>query len=133
MQELNLKAIDFNTRKLLFYATSEKNVDRECELYQLSPARKLYGFFFEGNIIGCIGIEFNDAGGCEIKHLAVSPKHRGEGVGSKMIRFIQERHSLTSIFAETDQDAVNFYKKIGFVITSLGEKYPGVERFRCKL
>jgi hypothetical protein len=30
-------------------------------------------------------------------------------------------------------NAVNFYRNIGFEITSLGEKYPGVERFQCIL
>jgi len=49
-----------------------------------------------------------------------------------MIDFIIEKHSLSMISTETDQDAVNFYNKIGFSITSLGEKYPGVERFWCE-
>ena len=35
--------------------------------------------------------------------------------------------------AETDIEAVDFYKKIGFQTVSLGEKYPGVERFKCTL
>ena len=34
--------------------------------------------------------------------------------------------------AETDKDAVDFYRKLGFSVTSLGEKYPGVERFHCE-
>ena len=33
----------------------------------------------------------------------------------------------------TDDEAVEFYKKIGFQVKSLGEKYPGVERFCCYL
>ena len=33
--------------------------------------------------------------------------------------------------AETDADAVGFYARVGFTITSLGHVYPGVERFRC--
>lgn len=35
------------------------------------------------------------------------------------------------VIAETDEEAVNFYRSIGFEVYSLGEKYPGVERFRC--
>ena len=38
-------------------------------------------------------------------------------------------HQLTYIEAETDKEAVEFYKKIGFQVKSLGEKYPGIERF----
>ena len=78
-------------------------------------------------------IEFLGLNRCEIKHIAVSPNHRGQGIGSKMISIIKVKHSLTFVFAETDKDAVNFYKNCGFKITSLGEKYPGVERFQCIL
>jgi len=40
---------------------------------------------------------------------------------------------LTYLEAETDAEAVKFYKKMGFQIQSLGEKYPGIERFHCYL
>ncbi|TFD94546.1 N-acetyltransferase [Jeotgalibacillus sp. R-1-5s-1] len=93
--------------------------------------QQLFGFMKEGNIIGCIGVEIN-LSRCEIKHIAVCPKERGYGIGSKMINFLLERYSFTSILAETDIDAVEFYRNFGFKITSLGEKYPGVERFQCE-
>jgi len=34
---------------------------------------------------------------------------------------------------ELAKEAVNFYEKCGFKITSLGEKYPGIVRFKCIL
>lgn len=37
------------------------------------------------------------------------------------------------IVDETDKDAVGFYSANHFVITSLGEKYPGIERLRLHL
>lgn len=74
-----------------------------------------------------------EANQCEIKHIAVSPAYRGKGIGREMIRYVEEHHAFSSIYAETDQEAVLFYKNIGFHITSLGEKYPGVERFGCLL
>lgn len=49
-----------------------------------------------------------------------------------MIKFVCDKHLLCFIFAETDNDAVGFYRSYGFEVTSLGEKYPGVERFLCK-
>ncbi|MGM7681328.1 GNAT family N-acetyltransferase [Cytobacillus sp. Hm23] len=133
MKEINSNIIQPSIRELLSYATSIENVDREYELYFLSPVRRLYGYDFEDNVIGCIGIEFLGSKSGEIKHIAVSTKHRGEGIGSKMISFIRDKHSLSVIYAETDKDAVNFYKNYGFNIISLGEKYPGVERFQCIL
>lgn len=47
-----------------------------------------------------------------------------------MIHFIASKYP--SIVAETDDEAVDFYRRYGFFITSLGEKYPGVERFLCQ-
>ncbi len=38
---------------------------------------------------------------------------------------------VVTLVAETDRDTLNFYQKNGFVVISLGEKYPGVERFKC--
>ncbi len=120
-------------KTLLSYATSEKKVEREYQLYIESPDRELYGYYIDQDVVGCIGIAKGDAKHCEIKHIAVSLKYRGQGIGRDMIRYIEEHYSLSSIYAETDQDAVIFYKNLGFHITSLGEKYPGVERFACLL
>ena len=83
------------------------------------------------DIVGCIGVEIN-SNNCDIKHTVVSPEERGNGIGSKMIKFLCENYALTTITAETDKDVVVFYRKFGFKITSLGEKYPGVERFLCE-
>ncbi|EOR21192.1 N-acetyltransferase GCN5 [Niallia nealsonii AAU1] len=46
-----------------------------------------------------------------------------------MIKFLSKQYTFIS--AETDNDAVGFYRKNGFKITSLGEKYPIVEWFLC--
>lgn len=120
-----------SVRNLLSYATSINKVDIVYDNYIQSFNQQLFGFMKEDNIIGCIGVEIN-LSLCEIKHIAVSPKERGNGIGSKMINFLCEKYSFTSIVAETDTDAVEFYRNFGFKITSLGEKYPGVERFLCE-
>ena len=93
------------------------------------PQQGNYGYYMDQELVGCLGIELVDAHQCVIKHFAVSPVHRGKGIGGEMVQFINHHHSFSSIYAETDRDAVIFYKNIGFHITSLGEKHPGVERF----
>jgi N-acetylglutamate synthase-like GNAT family acetyltransferase len=128
MKEINAKTIQSSIRKLLSFATSK--VEQEYDQYLSSSNRKLYSFEVEGEIVGCIGIEITSTKECEIKHIAVSSTQRGKGIGSNMINYVSDRYS--SIYAETDSDAVVFYQKYGFHITSLGEKYPGVERFLCE-
>lgn len=117
-------------RKLLSFATSDKKVQQEYEKYILLSNRTLYSFEIEGEIVGCIGIEHIGLSECEITHIAVLVDQRGKGIGNKMINFMTSKYS--SIVAETDCEAVDFYRRYGFFITSLGEKYPGVERFLCQ-
>ncbi|MGE7809466.1 GNAT family N-acetyltransferase [Lysinibacillus capsici] len=133
MKMIHSSKIQPEVKTLLSYATSEKKVDREYPLYIENPERVLYGYTIEQDLVGCIGIVKGEANRCEIKHIAVSSVFRGKGIGREMIRYVEEHHAFSSIYAETDQEAVLFYKNIGFHITSLGEKYPGVERFGCLL
>ncbi|MBU7592849.1 GNAT family N-acetyltransferase [Metabacillus halosaccharovorans] len=127
---INSKIIHPFVRELLAIATSDFKVDLEYQIYLNSFNRELFGFELQGEIIGCIGIENIGFNECVIKHIAVSPVHREKGIGSKMIDYLSEEYIL--IIAETDKDVIDFYRKYGFSITSLGEKYPGVERFLCE-
>lgn len=130
MNIVQANTISPSIRKLLSFATSDKKVQQEYEKYILLSNRTLYSFLVEGEIVGCIGIEHISLSECEIKHIAVLTDQRGKGIGSKMINFMASKYA--SIVAETDYEAVDFYRHYGFFITSLGEKYPGVERFLCQ-
>ncbi|KAB2460009.1 GNAT family N-acetyltransferase [Bacillus sp. CH126_4D] len=77
----------------------------------------------------CIGIEIIGANKARICHIAVAPQYRHKGIALQMIKEVLRIHQLTYVEAETDKEAVGFYKKIGFQVKSLGEKYPGIERF----
>ncbi|HET7580162.1 MAG TPA: GNAT family N-acetyltransferase, partial [Bacillales bacterium] len=111
---------------------SSEKMAKVCRQYQNNPNCFLFGFRLDEIITGCIGIRTMDNGRAEILHISVLPEYRGTGIGSKMISDIIQSFSLHEIYAETDRDAVEFYRKIGFVATSLGDKYPGVERFLCE-
>jgi len=118
-------------KELLGYATSFSRIEAEYNKYLQESRRKLYSFQLEGNIMGCIGVEW-EKDQMEIKHIAVLPEGRGKHIGSRMIESLRNKHSPNVIVAETDQESVEFYRKTGFAVASLGEKYPGVERFWCE-
>src|SRR5690606_16604954 len=83
------------------------------------------------NLVGIFGVIWLSKCEVELKHISVKSSNRRQGLGKEMVNeFIEENH-IKRMKVETDKNAVNFYKKIGFNITSLGEKYPGVERFKC--
>ena len=81
--------------------------------------------------VGLIGWEGPAEGVIEIRNLAVSATHRRDGIGRHLIREAAVRTSAREIVLETDGDAIEFYRRCGFTIRSLGKKYPGVERFAC--
>lgn len=48
------------------------------------------------------------------------------------VEAILDRFHPSVLSAETDAEAVGFYRSCGFTVRSLGEKYPGTERFLCE-
>jgi ribosomal protein S18 acetylase RimI-like enzyme len=130
MKEICSETIRPEIQELLSFATSK--VTEEYQKYMQLNQRKLYAYDAGEVITGCIGIEFLAENSCEIKHIAVFSEYRGQQIGSKMIDWVSEKYGFSSVLAETDQDAVEFYRKNGFEIMCLGEKYPGRERFLCR-
>ncbi|UGT62709.1 GNAT family N-acetyltransferase [Nocardia asteroides] len=68
-------------------------------------------------------------GHLELLHVATAPEHRHRGLAAALLDGLRRRFPELPIRAETDADAVGFYRRLGFTVTLLGEKYPGVERF----
>lgn len=107
-------------------------LEREIDSYNTENAKRLFGCFVNGELAGIVGVVRQDEQ-VEIRHLAVQQKRRGKGIGKGMIAEISKAGGIKTIIAETDHEAVGFYRNAGFTIASLGEKYPGVERFTCIL
>ena len=129
------KIMDISERELYEFLSycmypSQEKITAECNQYRSRKNRELYGVYIEGSLTGIIGLE-HEGSETELKHIAVHPDHRQKGLGSKLISAITQLDKIDTLFAETDSDAVRFYEKMGFEILSLGEKYPGVERFQC--
>ncbi|QYR19324.1 GNAT family N-acetyltransferase [Paenibacillus sp. sptzw28] len=109
----------------------DERIEKELNKYMESDSRELLGYINNNELVGLIGVVYESIEKVELKHIAVKAGYRGNGIGSYMLNeFIQTRKTVR-IKAETDKDAVGFYRKFGFAIMSLGEKYPGVERFEC--
>jgi GrpB-like predicted nucleotidyltransferase (UPF0157 family) len=90
---------------------------------------QLYGWVENGEIFGVCGYEAH-ADYIEIQHIAVAENKRRQGVGGKMVAALQASFNLP-IEAETDDDAVDFYRKCGFEATAIS-KYD-VRRWTCVL
>lgn len=108
-------------------------IGQEINSYNTEDSKELFGCFVDGELAGLAGIIRQSEQALEIRHLAVQTKWRGKGIGRGMITEISRTAGIETITAETDHEAVGFYRSAGFTVTSLGEKYPGVERFACIL
>ncbi|MBN2984082.1 MULTISPECIES: GNAT family N-acetyltransferase [Cohnella] len=99
--------------------------------YRNDESMELTGFYKDDELAGIAGFRMNGTGELLLGHIAVLPERRGKGYGTAILLSLIGLKNPRAIVAETDADAVDFYRSVGFAIESLGEKYPGVERFRC--
>jgi Acetyltransferase (GNAT) family. len=80
-------------------------------------------------IVGVCGFEVHKDY-VEILNIAVAESIRHRGFGGKMITTLWKKYEM-AVEAETDDDAVDFYRKRGFTATAT-QKY-GVRRWTCVL
>lgn len=116
------------------YPPTETKIDAVCDKYRSLPTWSVIGALREGRLVGFVGVEMVTSKQGVIQHIGVAQDHRRAGIGRSLIDEVLGRYALESIEAETDSDAVDFYRHCGFDVASLGdEKYPGTERFHCSL
>lgn len=123
-------------KKLVGYAVwmpTEEKLDRIFDEKYSSSNTALYLFLDNDEAIGVIGIKWTRKTAAEILHIAVDSTRRNRGIGRKMIDELLKKEDISELVAETDKDAVDFYRRCGFNVNSLAEKYPGTERFLCIL
>lgn len=136
MLDLKPRLHERKVRDLLAFSVgfpTPARLDSVCRCYSSEPNRRFLGYETDGALVGCIGIEIVENGQAIVHHISVLPSARGLGVGRAMLDHICAEFALQRLQAETDPGAVDFYRKCGFEVVSLGEKYPGVERFKCEL
>jgi ribosomal protein S18 acetylase RimI-like enzyme len=108
------------------FDNSEKGLKKVCQDYQRHKTWQLFAWRENEQIQGVCGFEIHPDW-LEILHIAVSEANRNQGIGGLMLNELK-KHNLP-IEAETDDDAVNFYRKNGFTTTAL-QKY-NVRRWAC--
>jgi ribosomal protein S18 acetylase RimI-like enzyme len=82
-------------------------------------------------IIGIIGVDNTAAPYGWITHIAVHQDYQKRGIGESIINQATDALALTSVGLETDQDALYFYRAIGFTCVEVYSQWPGVHRYRC--
>jgi len=126
------QATDPEIIKLLSACIYEYSIERataEAKNYQLHDERFLYGWLENDKILAVCGGELQ-SGVVIIRHISACENLRGQGIGSKMISALQWQYNLP-IQAETDDDAIDFYRKCGFETTVIRKH--NMRRWVCLL
>lgn len=102
----NIKAHNFISREYW-----ENNYSYVKEIL---PNAEIYVYIFKENIVGFIGINKN-----YIEGLFVNTNNQCNGIGTSLLNKAKEiKNNLTLNVYKKNTNAISFYKKNGFVITS---------------
>ena len=95
---------------------------------------KIFAYVKQGEILGVIIVTFYMMQKLEIIGITVAENKRNKGIGSFMINELVNTYNIKTVYAKTDKDAVNFYRKNGFSVTQFYETYNGetVTRYKCE-
>ena len=127
-QNLNQENIYTLLAPSVFNPTPEKLLNR-ANKYMANESAQVYACLQDGKYIGIVVFEIKDKT-ATICDIAVNPEHRHSGIGSRLIDFIFSQFDITKIIAETDDDAVEFYKKYGFAVADTKIEFD-TKRYTC--
>ena len=125
----------YDIYKDCMYMPTEEKFSKKTDTFLNDKSVRIFACLCEGEIKGVIVISFSEQRKGEIVGIAVDLSARNNGIGTYMANELINRYGLKEVLAETDDDAVNFYRKSGFTITEFTENYDGetVTRYKCVL
>ena len=112
----------------VFNPTEERLLNR-AKKYQEDEETNVYVYKEDNEYKGIVVFEIFDST-ATILDIAVNPEHQGKGIGSKLIDFIFNSFNVNNITAETDDDAIGFYKKYGFTVVGTKDVFDS-KRYIC--
>ena len=112
---------------------AERRSREILQSYRDHPERPLVAVQSGQDLVAFAGILPQSEEVAEIGHIAVLGEWQGRGIGRWLVGELSRAFGSRALGAETDLGAVEFYRKCGFGIQSLGMKYPKTKRFWCTL
>ena len=113
-----------------FDGTAE-GIAKEAEKYLASEKLDFYGWVEDGRVVGICGYEVH-TDKVEIHLISVAEDKQRQGIGSAMVTALEGLYNIP-IEAETDDEAVGFYRKRGFRTTAFQHPQWNITRHTCVL
>lgn len=114
------------------YRPTREKVRARAAAYRAALDIHAFACVVNGRAVGLIAVRCLRPAVFEIVSIGVDPAQRRRGIGSALIAGAVSRLACAELCAQTDEDAVGFYRACGFSVVSLGEKYPGCVRYLCR-
>ncbi len=111
------------------YNPTEERLLNRARKYQEDEETNVYVYKEDNEYKGIVIFKILNYS-ATILDIAVKPEYQGQGIGSKLIDFIFNSFNVDSITAETDDDAIGFYKKYGFTVADTKVKFD-TKRYTC--
>jgi N-acetylglutamate synthase-like GNAT family acetyltransferase len=108
---------------------SAEALEEACAHYRTAEWL-LLGWQEGSQVIACAGAERLGAGTIGIRSIAVDPSWRGRDLGHALLDALADRLGAARVVAETDDDAVGFYRRCGFSVDDAPPKF-GRARYWC--
>jgi ribosomal protein S18 acetylase RimI-like enzyme len=101
------------------------------ERYASDPQWQVWVWETNGRSVCAVGVKVSGAV-AEVLHIGTGPRGRGQGAGRALLSGLMTELSLERLEAETDDEAVGFYRRTGFSAEQT-EHRGGHVRYRCVL
>lgn len=108
---------------------TQEKIQRILEEYKVS-SWQLMACFMDEKLVAVIGLDLSPPS-ATIKHISVLPEHRSLGIGRQLIHYALDYFCLSTLFAETNDETVKFYRALEFTCHSFDGKYG--RRHKCTL
>lgn len=89
----------------------------------------IIGAFIDSILVGILGF-YKEQDIITIRHISILKKFQRQGLGILLLSEIKREYIGYRILAETDEEAVDFYVKVGFICDSFNGPY-GNLRYKC--
>ncbi|MFC5849015.1 GNAT family N-acetyltransferase [Deinococcus petrolearius] len=110
-----------------------ERVRRELAAYRSGAGGQVFAWEVGGEVVSAAGLRLEAEGrNAEVRHLGTAPAHTGRGHGRALLSAAAGVLGVRTLWAETDDGAVGFYRRAGFAVSAAPSPW-GVNRYLCRL
>lgn len=119
----------------LMWLASGAGPEKLERLVRDTPSKYLvHGVTDRGQVVAFVAFD-PDSDPAVIRYIAVDEDRQRQRLGGVLISAVQQRAVGRSVYAETDDDAVDFYRRSGFRVVAKPRdpRWPERQRYACTL